>query len=1322
MEKPSKFKNTKNDNPINPINQQINVVELLDNARKLQNEGNFPLAEYNTNLAMLTQEEDLLLKIQSRAIRQFINFKNSNIKLILSDANKFLKVISKIGRLNDFEILTVFIRSLYRAGVILFKNKTDYFLSTYYFWRAKTILSNNDHLTSSSELKMTIEENLISSLEEISKILKIEKEKFLNLLTKSNENQNLTDITQYLRGGTMSDILGPDSTIDSNVYIISNNWVHNMAIFLSRKEQYLNDEAAQYSVDKYFDRRSVLLLNFSENTDEVKKYQGCYPGPINNINLVQIKDYWFDPETKESYTNVYLKPTMKENMDFVYFNSNQYLKIKSYFKIICPNYFEIERKINTNITTPTQAGTPICYPSEEIEIHLKRIKILLISDLLLTDNNISLIRPRYIQISKYKTLIELKNKIIRCLLNQIATNETVDDIQCMQYSDFECRMYIQDVSSENRKSEIFKIIYAYVNKFATLKIKGLEVSNDNLLINDIRIAAKDILIVEISQLKNSVRKIPFINLIKQEIIRDETGDTLIEVKCSFCDVKVTIMDCEGSFGNLANLSSQYFKEKERNFSSLKPNWTNAESSMMTGNNTLQQNGQNSTLLNDSKNTNNITQSFINCELCDHITYCSIACKHNDEAHQKLHKNLNKFNKQVFNVSDIFPVNIKSLLTKGSRGGLVGLKNLGNTCFMNSALQCLSNCEELTKYFLLRKFNEEINKKNKYGSGGQIAKAYYELIKELWNGSSPYLSPWDFRQIFVGFVKQFAGFSQHDSHEMLAFMLDALHEDLNRVKEKPYFELKERMAGETEEQASKRWWHSHLSRENSIIVDLFHGQYKSVITCPDCEKISITYDPFMYLGLPIPSAQIRIRFKFLPNNFEFIIKYFDFVINETTSVKNIKDVIKKHYFDSSYSRGSIEAIATVYKNFKKLVSDNALVQPYYEESKYEILFYENELPIDIEKKTNSSSGLGIHNIPNINTVTFYTLPMYFVEEKTFLNQKTKNIQPIFYSKPFTLNKNQTVKDFYISVFKYYRKIIPDIKLEDGSLITYENFLQNIFDQQYVENEFMQYFRRKNPPFKFHIVNNLPEKSGNNVCEFCTKSGCSGESYCSYNFNNIGLNIQLYHVKAMHRVERNFVILIEFAMSQNILKKNFYNNFRDEENNKHIAQKETLNIYDCLDAFRSDEKLEKENAWYCGVCKKHQEANKKLEIYKSPNILIVQFKRFKIKTNNMMLGMMTNKKNDSLINFPIDNLDLRKFIVSEEEKNDAVYELVGISQHFGSLSSGHYTALCRNDTYEDTNKKWFHFDDEKVSFSGEENIITPAAYLLFFRKKSLAYNNY
>lgn len=110
--------------------------------------------------------------------------------------------------------------------------------------------------------------------------------------------------------------------------------------------------------------------------------------------------------------------------------------------------------------------------------------------------------------------------------------------------------------------------------------------------------------------------------------------------------------------------------------------------------------------------------------------------------------------------------------------------------MNSALQCLSNCVPLTEYFISGNYKDELNCDNPLGMRGEIAKAYASLLHQLWNENYSSVAPRAFKMQVGRFAPQFSGYQQQDSQELLAFLLDGLHEDLNRVKKKPYVELKD----------------------------------------------------------------------------------------------------------------------------------------------------------------------------------------------------------------------------------------------------------------------------------------------------------------------------------------------------------------------------------------------------------------------------------------------------------------------------------------------------------------------------------------------------
>ncbi|GAB0091632.1 ubiquitin carboxyl-terminal hydrolase 32 [Sergentomyia squamirostris] len=183
-------------------------------------------------------------------------------------------------------------------------------------------------------------------------------------------------------------------------------------------------------------------------------------------------------------------------------------------------------------------------------------------------------------------------------------------------------------------------------------------------------------------------------------------------------------------------------------------------------------------------------------------------------------------------------------------GATGLHNLGNTCFMNAALQVLFNTQPLARYFQQDMHLYELNMANKLGTKGQLAIRYSELLKEVWTASARSIAPLKLRFCVTKNAPQFSGGGQHDSQEFLEWLLDALHEDLNRVMEKSYAELKD-SDGRADNVVAAEAWSQHNARNQSIVIDLFYGQLKSKVTCLGCGKDSVRFDPFSLLSLPLP---------------------------------------------------------------------------------------------------------------------------------------------------------------------------------------------------------------------------------------------------------------------------------------------------------------------------------------------------------------------------------------------------------------------------------------------------------------------------------------
>lgn len=203
----------------------------------------------------------------------------------------------------------------------------------------------------------------------------------------------------------------------------------------------------------------------------------------------------------------------------------------------------------------------------------------------------------------------------------------------------------------------------------------------------------------------------------------------------------------------------------------------------------------------------------------------------------------------------------SARTLTGQHGLVGLRNIGNTCFMNAVLQCLSNTRALHPYILGSEYVGDVNSTQSTMNGALIT-VFSELMQEMWSDEddepSRALTTAPFKAEIQRFAPRFMGYQQQDAQEFLRYLLEGLHEDVNRVKERPKPILTDIGDHLSDNLKAMESWKRFLRRDDSKFVDLFVGQLKSTLRCTVCGHESVTFDPIWDLSLPLPAATGRVR--------------------------------------------------------------------------------------------------------------------------------------------------------------------------------------------------------------------------------------------------------------------------------------------------------------------------------------------------------------------------------------------------------------------------------------------------------------------------------
>ncbi|XP_032562874.1 ubiquitin carboxyl-terminal hydrolase 43 isoform X3 [Chiroxiphia lanceolata] len=598
-------------------------------------------------------------------------------------------------------------------------------------------------------------------------------------------------------------------------------------------------------------------------------------------------------------------------------------------------------------------------------------------------------------------------------------------------------------------------------------------------------------------------------------------------------------------------------------------------------------------------------------------------------------------------------------------GAQGLRNHGNTCFMNAVVQCLSNTAPLAERLALGRYRAR-------GARAEVTHRLAALVRALWTRDyTPQLSA-EFKNIVSKHSSQFRGNAQHDALEFLLWLLDRMHEDLGAAS--PAQQTRgPQEPGKDSGSASRSPPAAQHPRGQSFVQSHFQAQYRSSLTCPHCLKQSNTFDPFLCISLPIPLRQTRAL--------------------------NVTLVLQCERWRFVRVGLAVPLLGTV-ADLREMVAREGCIPP-------EQVILAEVSPRGFLRSLGDKEELGaagegaplyaFQPPPARRTGCPRSLPA----SPGVARPEGPRLPPAAARSSDCLHRGQGGRILLLlcntaGAGPQLARFGPPLVLREERGISWEQLQQSILAQLRALLRGEVRAQGTGALFRIRLA------GGSVPCIYLSPQDPRPLCHPA-----IDRALQLSGAGGPPHVK----LTVEWDMST---KERLFGNIQEEvvqdaesvrlQQQAH-RQQHSCTLDECFQLYTKEEQLAPDDAWRCPHCKVPQQGTVKLSLWTLPDILIIHLKRFRQVAEH-------RHKLTTLVRFPLRGLDMAPHVAQRGQPGgqllgrwapwqpplrlppgcprDYLYDLYAVCNHHGSMQGGHYTAYCCNAL----DGRWYSYDDSRV----------------------------